>query len=263
MTVTFLGSGTSHGVPVIGCNCRTCTSTDSHDARYRSSIVIRINQKVLLVDTGPEFRLQAIRDHITHIDAVLYTHDHADHLNGIDDLRVFTHGTSLDIYGNKRLIDTITNRFAYVLGHCEFAGGLPHLIAHEEAGGVPFDAAGIEVLPVPIHHGDRMIFGYRIGSFAYLTDCSGIDESSYEMLHGLDTLVIGALRRNVHPTHFSIGQALDAAQRIGARTTYLTHLSHENLHQELEESLPPSVHVAYDTLCLEIPGPQEGATDVR
>lgn len=253
MEVTFLGTGTSHGVPVIGCSCSVCTSRDPHDQRYRSSILIQRDGKNLLVDTGPEFRLQALRAGIEYLDAVLYTHDHADHLNGIDDLRVFSHDAPLPIYGNQRLIDCINNRFGYVLGRCEFAGGLPHLEANVLESSSPIEIAGIEVQPVPIRHGDLTIFGYRIGKFAYLTDCSGIPDDSWELLQGLDTVVIGALRRKPHPTHFSIDQAIEAAKRIGARTTYLTHLCHEYLHDELEKSLPDSIHAAYDMLKLDIP----------
>ncbi len=252
--ITFLGTGTSHGVPVIGCSCPVCTSRDPRDQRYRSSILIQTEGRNLLVDTGPEFRLQALRAGITRLDAVLYTHDHADHLNGIDDLRVFTHDATLPVYGNQRLVDCIGNRFGYVLGRCEFAGGLPHLRATVLEGTAPALVAGIEVQPVPIRHGDLTIFGYRIGNFAYLTDCSGIPDDSWRLLDGLEVLVIGALRRKPHPTHFSVGQAVEAAQRIGAKQTYLTHLCHESRHQELDESLPGSIHVAYDTLRLHVSG---------
>ncbi|MFA6688182.1 MAG: MBL fold metallo-hydrolase [Sphaerochaetaceae bacterium] len=246
--VTFLGTGTSHGVPVIGCSCPVCTSSDPRDQRYRSSILIQTEGRDILVDTGPEFRLQAIRAGIKRLDAVLYTHDHADHLHGIDDLRVFTHVATLPVYGNRRLVDCIADRFGYVLGRCEFAGGLPHVETHLFEGSEPMDIAGVEVQPVPIRHGDLTINGYRIGPFAYLTDCSGIPEASWGLLEDLDILVIGALRRAPHPTHFSIGQAVEAALRVGARQTYLTHLSHDELHGTLEASLPDSVHVAYDTL---------------
>ncbi len=252
MEVSFLGTGTSHGVPVIGCSCPVCTSSDPRDQRYRSSVLLEVEGKNILIDTGPEFRLQAIRAGIKHLDAVLYTHDHADHLNGIDDLRVFTHDATLPVYGNQRLVDCITGRFGYVLGRCEFAGGLPHLQTAVLERPVPVSVAGVEVLPIPIFHGDLTIFGYRVGAFAYLTDCSGIPDGSWELLRDLDVLVIGALRKKPHPTHFSIDQAIEAAERIGARTTYLTHLCHETLHQELEASLPESIHVAYDMLKLEV-----------
>lgn len=255
MDVEFLGSGTSHGIPVIGCTCPVCVSTDEHDKRYRSSILVKEEERRLVVDTGPEFRLQMLRAGVSQLDAVLYTHSHADHMNGIDDLRIFCTDKPFPIYGSTQTVEDLLVRFPYVARrHSIYHGdSLPHLELHGLEPGQTVNIAGFPVLPIPLVHGGSVAFGYRFGSFAYLTDCNFIPEESFLLLQGVDTVVLDGLRPQTHPTHFSIGQAIDAAHRIGARKTYLTHLSHDaGCHADLEETLPEGVYAAYDGLVLHV-----------
>ncbi|MGH0052076.1 MAG: MBL fold metallo-hydrolase [Sphaerochaetaceae bacterium] len=252
--VVFLGTGTSHGVPVIGCKCPVCTSQDPHDTRYRSSILIRSGNHSLLVDTTPEFRLQALRADISQIDAVLYTHDHADHFNGIDDLRVFCKDQVLPVYCRNVVRNAIINRFPYVLTGSTVAGGVPHLDLRTLKAYEAVEIGPFKVLPIPILHGEQKIFAFRIGDFAYATDCSEVPQESIPYFKELDTLVVGALRYWPHPTHYSVFEAKAFVELVGARRAYFTHLSHAISHQKLEDELPEHIHVAYDMLTLTIGG---------
>jgi phosphoribosyl 1,2-cyclic phosphate phosphodiesterase len=248
LDVTFLGTGTSHGIPVIGCSCPVCTSSDPRDTRYRASILLQQAGSTILVDTSPEFRLQALRSALHHLDAVLYTHDHADHFNGIDDLRVFCKDRSLPVYCKEDVAQAIQSRFSYVLNGDDIAGGIPHLDLRILK---PYEAVQIgdcKVLPIPILHGKREIFAFRIGSFAYATDCSEVPEQSIEYFGGLDTLVVGALRYWPHPTHYSVFEAVAFARKVGAKRVFLTHLSHGLSHAGLSAELPEGFQVAYDML---------------
>lgn len=252
MKITFLGTGTSHGVPRIGCSCAVCTSSDHHNKRFRSSLLVEEGNTALVIDTGPEFRLQALRAHIRHIDAVLYTHNHADHVNGLDDLRVFCETEPLPVYGPPQLLRDISQRFSYAVGKNPWHGALVQLLLR------PMPHEGIRIgplaiLPVPLVHGCRQVYGYRMGPFAYLTDCKEIPNESYSLITDIDVLVLDALRYSRHPTHMSVDEAVIVAQRIGARTTYFTHLDHEVDHQQLERYLPDDMHPAYDELTLQIP----------
>jgi len=246
--VTFLGTGTSHGIPVIGCDCSVCTSTDPHDKRFRSSILIGDGEHTLLVDTTPEFRLQALRANLHSLDAVLYTHDHADHFNGIDDLRVFSKESTLPVFGSEEVVSSITSRFGYVLRNCNEGGGIPHLQLNRLKAYQMTRVAGFDVMPIPIRHGCKLIMAFRIGSFIYATDSSGIPPESLPYFEGVDTLVLGSLRYRSHPTHFSVEEATSLATQIGARRVFLTHLSHDIRHSQLEAELPSHMHVAYDML---------------
>ncbi len=250
--VTFLGTGTSHGIPVIGCPCSVCHSSDPHDIRFRSSILIEDGDHTLLVDTTPEFRLQALRANLISLDAVLYTHDHADHCNGIDDLRVFSKESTLPVYCSDEVISSITSRFGYVLKTYDKAGGLPHLQLNRLAAYQMVQVAGFDVLPIPIRHGCKLIMAFRIGSFIYATDSSGIPDESLPCFEGVDTLVLGSLRYRSHPTHFSVGEATAFATKVGAKRVFLTHLSHDIRHSKLEAELPHHMHVAYDMLQITI-----------
>jgi phosphoribosyl 1,2-cyclic phosphate phosphodiesterase len=251
MEVTFLGTGTSHGIPVIGCDCPVCTSADPHNNRMRSSLLIRHRGLSWVIDTGQEFRLQAIRAGLQQLDAVFYTHDHADHMFGIDDLRIFSCRRSLPVYGAQETLLQIRKRFAYIFASPIPGGGVPslELIPIDEHG---LSIDGLQIQPVPIYHGTRLINGYRFGPMAYLTDCSGIPESSLPLLEGLEMLVVGALREREHPTHFSIGQAVDMIQRIAPVQGYLTHMCHEIDHESLSGRLPPNIAPAYDGLCVNL-----------
>ena len=253
MRVTILGSGTSHGVPMVGCSCRVCTSRDPKNNRTRCSLLLEFADQTILIDTSTDFRLQALRAGIKKLDAVLYTHSHADHLHGLDDTRSLSWSGAIPLFAAPNTAAEIRERFSYVFNHNHIGGAKPKVriveIVEKEL------RFGDSMLyPVPIKHGDLDIYGYRIGDFAYLTDCSYIPESSYDLLAGTEVLVIGALRHTPHPTHFSVDQALEAAETIGAGQVYLTHICHELEHRELERELPAHVRPAYDGLCIEIVG---------
>jgi phosphoribosyl 1,2-cyclic phosphate phosphodiesterase len=251
--VTFLGTGTSHGVPMIGCDCRTCTSPDPRDQRLRPSVLIDLpSGGRLLVDAAPDLRTQALRHGLRHVDAILVTHPHADHVMGLDETRRFSaiQGVAIPCYGSPDTVEEIRRVFAYAFREGQAGGGVPRL----ELVGVrgPFEAAGWPVRPVPILHGTLPIYGYRIGRFAYLTDCSEIPETSWPLLEGVETLVVDALRERPHPTHFNVEQALAAIARVGPGRALLTHISHDLRHEEVSRRLPAGVELAYDGLMLEV-----------
>ncbi len=253
MEVVFLGTGSSAGTPVIGCGCKTCLSADPRNQRTRCSIALKVEGgAVLLVDTGPDLRLQALREKLTRVDAVLYTHYHADHLNGLDDLRSFCHlqRQPIPVYGNEATMQGIVQRFGYAFPHHEqHHWDKPVLKAHAIDG--PFVAGGVDVVPVPVMHGKHYeILAYRIGKMAYLTDVSDISPASLEKLRGLDYLLLDCLRYRPHPTHFSMEEAVAWAEKIGARETYLIHMTHELEFSELSALLPANVRPAYDGLRL-------------
>jgi phosphoribosyl 1,2-cyclic phosphate phosphodiesterase len=233
MRVTFLGSGTSHGVPVIGCGCHVCSSTDPRDKRFRASILIESGEAKVVVDAGPEFRLQALRAGLTRLDALLLTHAHADHANGLDDVRPLTVSKVLPVYANAPAIAETRERFGYIFRESQIGGGKPRI--ELKAAESPILVGALSFVPVPVLHGELPILGWRTGSFAYITDCSELPESSVRLLEGIETLVINGLRRAPHATHFSLGQGIEAARRIGAKRTWLTHMNHETSHAELEE----------------------------
>lgn len=249
-TLTFLGTGTSHGIPVIGCSCAVCTSTDERNRRYRSSVLLEKEGFTLLIDTTPEFRLQALRENLSTLDALLYTHDHADHFNGIDDLRVFCNDRKLPVYGNQAVQHTIEHRFSYTIHSTK--GGIPHLDMHLLAPGVAEQIGPFTVTAVPVLHGKQTIYGYRIDDVAYLTDCSEVPPESLALLEDLTLLVVGALRNWPHPNHYSVFEATALGKLLAPKAVYFTHLSHHLDHQELEERLPASFCVAYDSLQLTV-----------
>lgn len=248
MEVILLGVGSSAGTPVIGCGCNTCISPDPRNKRTRCSIAVQMDSgAVLLVDTGPDLRLQALREKMTRVDGVLYTHFHADHLNGIDDLRSFCHlqRKPIPVYGNEATIHGIVQRFGYAFPtHEHQHWDKPVLSANTVS--QTFDVAGTEVVPVPVMHGKYEILGYRIQNMAYLTDVSDISDTSMEKLRSLDLLLLDCLRYRFHPTHFSLEQAITWAERIGAKETRLIHMTHELEYNELSARLPQGMSVAYD-----------------
>jgi len=252
ISITILGSGTSTGVPVIGCRCRVCASGDPRDNRTRSSALVQVAGKNILIDSSTDLRQQALRHRISHIDAVLYTHTHADHVNGIDDLRVFNmiSGAGIPIYGSAGDLLSLKKTFHYIFDEDLEEGYRPQLIP------CPIEAAfelfGLLVTPIPLIHGSGAAQGYRIGNFAYLTDCSAIPETSKSLLMALDELVLDGLRHSPHSSHFNISQAIEATSNLGARRTWLTHLSHDVLHARDEKLLPPKVFFAHDGLCLHL-----------
>lgn len=254
--VTFLGTGTSHGVPMIGCRCAVCRSDDPHDRRTRPSIHIAVDDgPSILVDTATDLRQQALACDITRVDAVLFTHAHADHVMGLDDLRRFNVLMSgrLPIYADARTGRELRRIFSYAFeAPPTVGGGVPELDLLLIDG--PFTVDGVAVTPVPIQHGPHPILGFRLGRFAYLTDCNAIPETSLELLHGLDVLVLDALRHRPHPTHFSLSEAVAMATRIGAGHTYFTHICHDLPHGATNASLPAGMALAYDGQVLTIGG---------
>jgi phosphoribosyl 1,2-cyclic phosphate phosphodiesterase len=253
--VLFLGTGTSHGVPMIGCDCAVCRSTDPRDNRCRSSIYVECDDGVrVLVDTTTDLRQQALRHDIRRIDAILFTHSHADHVMGLDEVRRYNMltGQAMPIYGEPRTLDDVRRIFSYVFSSEAPGGaGVPRLQLWPVAG--PFCLGRQTIVPVPIQHGPWQILGFRMGRFAYLTDCNGIPESSQALLDGVETLVLDALRRRPHPTHFTLDEAIAMARRIGARRTYFTHIAHELGHAAVTAELPAGMSLAYDGLALDVP----------
>lgn len=254
MRVTFLGTGTSAGVPVIACDCATCRSDDPRDKRWRPSLALTFEDGTsVLVDASPDLRAQALRFRLARVDAILLTHAHADHVLGLDDVRIynFRQGGEIPCYGAGRTLARVRRTFDYVFDPATpLGGGLPRLALREVAG--PFSLGGATVIPVPLLHGALPVLGFRIGAFAYLTDCNAIPDVSWPLLGGLDVLVLDALRHKAHRTHFTVEQAVGAARRIGARRTFFTHMTHDLPHAATCDALPAGISLAYDGLALEI-----------
>ena len=248
----FLGTGTSTGVPIAGCTCPRCCSADPRDLRMRSSVRIANGSRNLIVDTGPEFRIQCLRAGISTIDSVLITHDHADHLHGLDDLRAFSlfKRKTLPVWANKATLDLIRSRFGYIWTAEQKGGGLPDLKLCEVRGA--FRAAGMEITPLPIMHGHMEILGYRIGDLAYMTDISAVPESTYPLLENLTTMVVSTVRHRPHPTHLNISGVKKLHKRVRPGQTILTHLTHWFTHRELLMELPIDITPAYDGMKVEI-----------
>lgn len=248
MEIRILGSGTSTGVPEIGCTCPVCTSNDPRDNRLRASALIKTEDATILIDCGPDFRQQILDLPFEKIDGVLISHEHYDHVGGLDDLRPFCRFGEVPIYAENYTADRLRSRMPYCFIEHNYPG-VPNIPLREIAPGKPFFINQTSVLPLRVMHGRLPILGYRIGKMAYITDMLTMPEESYEHLHGLDVLVINALRIATHRTHQSLSEALEAAGRIGAKETYLIHMSHHmGLHAEIEEKLPSHVHLAYDGL---------------
>lgn len=257
MKVTLLGTGTSHGVPMIACDCPVCTSPDPHDRRTRCSILVDYGDRAVLVDTAPELRLQCIAADVRRVDAVLFTHHHADHVCGLDDLRRFNWllQKTIPCYSSPHTALRLKSMFSYgFVPDPDYPSEIPKLELHE-IDDRPLELFSQRIVPIPLYHGELPVFGFRFGSFAYCTDCSRIPESSLDLLGGLDVLVLDALRRTPHPTHFTIDQAVEMADRINARQTYFTHIAHELKHAETNAQLPDRMALGYDgqTILIETP----------
>jgi len=257
MRLIFLGTGTSFGVPQIGCTCAVCMSSDPRDKRTRSGALVQVGEHNILIDTPPELRLQLIQCGISRVDAVVFTHEHADHTNGIDDLRIFseTRRRALSCYGPAETLSRLEQGFPYIFDHNirPYVGtSKPKLELHPLEPGRMADIAGVPVLPLAFPHGHLRVFGYRFGPLAYVTDVKSVGPAERAELGGLDVLVLNALWWRQHPTHLSIEEAIETARAVGARRTYLTHLTHETGHAELARRLPPGFAPAYDGLTVEI-----------
>lgn len=249
--MVFLGTGTSVGVPVIGCGCSTCTSTNPRNKRLRCALVLGLPGGNLLIDTPPDLRTQLLREKIGIIHAALFTHDHADHVFGLDDVRLFPYylGHPLPVFCEDQVEARIRKSFDYAFAHeaPHHAGGVPQ-IAFERITTEPFEVLSQPIIPLRLEHGKFRVLGFRIGNIAYCTDTNNIPPESWPLLEGLDVLVLDALRLKPHPTHFSLAQAIEAAERIAAKRTYFTHMSHDLEHDATNASLPAGMELAYDGL---------------
>jgi phosphoribosyl 1,2-cyclic phosphate phosphodiesterase len=252
--VLVLGSGTSHGVPMIGCECATCRSTDPRDRRFRASVLIQVaNGPSVLIDTTTDLRSQALAHGVKRVDAIVYTHSHADHVMGLDEVRRFNvmQKSAIPCYGDQRTIRDLRRIYAYMFDpNAPKGGGIPQVVLSEIAG--EFSIGDATFVPVPLMHGSRRIFGYRIGSFAYLTDCSAIPDESWPLLTGVRTLILDALRERPHPTHLSLAEALAIADRVGPSHAYFTHMCHDLAHAATCARLPRGRELAYDGLAFDI-----------
>jgi len=252
--VTILGSGTSHGVPMIGCTCAVCQSADPRDRRTRPSIHVAIEGgPSILVDTSTDLRQQALANGITSVDAILFTHSHADHVMGLDDVRRFNvmRKGPIPAYADERTATDLRRAFSYVFAPpAEQGGGIPQISLSTIDG--RFNVGTADVEPVPIFHGSRPILGFRFGSLAYLTDCSRLSDAAWPLVDGVDILILDALRHRPHPTHFTVAEALEVVARVKPRQTYFTHICHDLPHAATNASLPAGVELAYDGLALTI-----------
>lgn len=249
LRITVLGSGTSMGVPTIGCHCDVCSSNDPRDNRLRPSILVRYGGRNVLIDTTPDFRTQALRAKINRLDAILFTHEHADHIMGLDDVRPFNFRQkgSIPIFGSEDTLAAIRHSFHYIFDAQMPESSIPKLETHT-LDGAAFDLFGLEIRPLRLHHGRGMVYGYRFGAAAYLTDHSEIPESSLDQLRNLDVLFLDALRHKPHPTHSTVERSMAYAELLNPRRTYFTHICHELPHARTENSLPPHIRLAYDGL---------------
>lgn len=254
MKVTFLGTGTSQGVPVIACDCDVCTSEDTHDNRLRVSILIEYEGKVIVIDCGPDFRYQMLRARVKHLDAIIFTHEHKDHVAGLDDIRAFNYKqqSEINVYAHKRVQEALKREFSYIFSSNKYPG-LPRLDLFDIEDNKPFMVSDIEVIPVSVMHFQLPVFGYRIGNFTYITDAKTISEEEKQKIKGSEILVINALQKEKHISHLTYDEALDLAREIGAKKTYLTHVSHRlGTHKEISAELPDGIYLAYDGLELNL-----------
>ena len=249
----FLGTGTSQGIPMIGCRCEVCTSRDSRDKRLRSSVFIEHKGVKFVIDTGPDFRYQMLRDDITDIDAILFTHPHKDHTAGLDDVRAYNYflNRSIDIYAEEHTMKAIKNEFSYAFNDKEKYPGVPeitpHIITTE-----PFSVKGVTVIPVRGIHLKMPVLGFRIGDISYITDMNSIEDEEIEKLRGSKVLVVDALRKGKHLSHFSLPEAIEVAKKVNAEVAYFTHISHQmGLYAETSAELPENMHLSYDRLAID------------
>lgn len=253
MKITFLGTGTSQGVPVIGCGCRVCKSVDERDKRLRSSVLVEQRDQFVVIDTGPDFRQQMLRAGFRKLNAILYTHEHRDHISGLDDIRAFNYlqKSPMDVYGEERVMRALNNGFPYVFAEKKYPG-IPQVRMHHISNEA-FLIGDMEVIPVRMMHYRLPVFGFRLGDFAYLTDGNYIPESEKEKLFGVKYLVVNALRRETHISHFTLSEAVRLIEELSPRMGYLTHISHQmGPSADLEKELPSSIRPAYDGLVLEV-----------
>lgn len=251
MKIQFLGTGTSHGVPMIGCTCAVCASENPYNKRLRTSVIVEVKEKKILIDTSIDLRQQALLHRIHHVDAVLFTHHHVDHIFGLDETRSFNRlqKKRLPCYAGAYTIEQMKKVFSYIFEYPDIPGGIPMIdfIQVDK----PFTIEDVQIIPITVMHGKLPIYAYRIGDFIYATDCSGIPEASWDYFHNAEVLVLDCLRYRPHPTHFNVEQAVEAARKIGAKQTYFTHISHELDHDTVNATLPENIKLAYDGMIVE------------
>jgi phosphoribosyl 1,2-cyclic phosphate phosphodiesterase len=254
MKIKLVGSGTSQGIPIIGCKCETCLSENPKDKRLRASAYVEVDGLKILIDTSIDFRQQMLRAGITDLDVILFTHHHVDHIFGMDDLRQINqrHRKFVDIYGNKLTLNEIKITFRYALDEELIKYWAVPLVNFNYIENKNFTVKGIEIIPIEVFHGRIKIFGYRIGSFAYITDASKIPDDELNKLENLEVLILNALRKAPHPTHFNLEQATEIALKLKAKKTYFTHITHDLMHDETNATLPANVELGYDGLEMEI-----------
>ena len=275
MKITFLGTGTSQGVPIIGCKCRVCASLNPKDKRLRSSVMIEFENKSsssrgqqqstalptatatpslrFIIDTGPDFRQQMLRERVDKINAVIYTHAHRDHVAGLDDIRAFNfiQKKKIDLYATTETQKSLHEQFAYVFNEKKYPG-IPEVSLHTIEN-EPFTIEGVEFIPIRVKHMHMNVLGFRIGNFSYITDANSIPEEEKKKIYGSEVLVLNALRKESHPSHFTLDEAIQLAEELKCKTTYLTHISHQlGLHKEVEDELPENIKLAYDGLHLNV-----------
>lgn len=254
MTVTFLGTGTSQGVPFIGCDCAVCTSPDPQDKRLRTSVWIETPEASIVIDSGPDFRYQMLRAGVRRLDAVVFTHSHKDHIAGLDDVRAYNYHQkkAMEVYATEATQQALAREYAYVFQNTSYPG-IPQINLNTITN-APFTINGVEVIPIRVLHYQMEVFGFRIGSFTYITDANYIAPEELEKARGSQAVVLNALRHEPHISHYNLTEAIGVAEAIGAPHTYFTHISHQlGLHDELDSRLPPGMHLAYDGLRLIFP----------
>lgn len=253
LRITFLGTGTSIGVPIISCDCEVCQSKNPKDKRLRTSALISYRDKNIAIDCGPDFRTQMLNAKVKDLEAVLLTHEHRDHIAGLDDIRAFNYilRKPIHLYLTKRVLESVSVEFPYIFNPGDYQGA-PKLSIHNLSDNA-FDLIGLKILPLPVLHREMPVYGFRIGDFSYITDANFISEETIEKLKGTKVLVLNALRQRKHPSHFNLADALEIAEKIKAEKTYLTHLGHYiGLHNEINKTLPKNVELAYDGLEIEL-----------
>ncbi|MBW6500566.1 MAG: MBL fold metallo-hydrolase [Bacteroidales bacterium] len=249
MKITFLGTGTSQGVPVIACDCEVCLSEDPHDKRLRTSLLVESDEATLLIDAGPDFRQQMLRENVKRVDSIILTHEHKDHIAGLDDVRAFNYKSqdAIDIYAEERVLKAIRKEYSYVFAEYQYPG-IPRMRLNPVSDYV-FNINGIQIIPIRVFHYRLAIYGFRIGNFAYITDANYIPEESKEKLFGVKYLVVNALRKEKHISHFSLREAVDLIREISPKRAFITHVSHQmGLHGKVSAELPPDIIMAWDGL---------------
>ena len=249
MKITFLGTGTSQGVPVIACDCNTCLSSDEHDKRLRTSLLLETEGTTIVIDAGPDFRQQMLREHVTRLDAILLTHEHKDHIAGLDDVRAFNYKSqdAIDIFSEERVLKALKKEYSYVFSEFQYPG-IPQMRLNTIDDQV-FAINGIQIIPLRVFHYRLPVYGFRIANFAYITDANYVPEASKEKLFGVKYLVINALRKEKHISHFSLREAIDFIREISPKKAFITHISHQmGCYADVSKELPPEILLAYDGL---------------